>query len=325
MKISVIIPTYKRPELLLRCVKALVQQDFAKEDYEIIVVSDGFDDQSEEILMPFFNRPSPSLHFFPLPKKAGPAAARNMGWQFAESELVAFTDDDCIPDERWLSSLWNAWQKLEQKYVAFSGRTVVPLPSASPTDYERNIAQLEKAEFITANCACTKAALEKVGGLDEQFTMAWREDSDLQFKFIAASIPVLKIKDAIVTHPVRKAPWGVSIREEKKGMFNALLYKKYPHLYRTKIQSHPPWHYYLIAFFLLLFIIAVLQKSLWLSVGSAACWFSLTTWFAMKRLAYTSHSIQHILEMFFTSAVIPVLSLYYRLYGAWKYKAPLIP
>jgi glycosyltransferase involved in cell wall biosynthesis len=325
MKISVVIPTYKRPALLLRCVSALMQQDFSKNDFEIIVVSDGFDDHSEEILMPFFNRPAPSLHYFPLPKKAGPAAARNIGWQFACSELIAFTDDDCIPDTHWLSSLWNAYQRLNQKYVAFSGRTVVPLPSASPTDYERNIAQLEKAEFITANCACTKAALEKVGGLDEQFTMAWREDSDLQFKFIAASIPVLKVKDAFVTHPVRKAPWGISIKEEKKGIFNALLYKKYPHLYRTKIQRSPPWHYYIIVFFIIMFIIALVNKSLWLAGICSIGWLSVTTWFTIKRLSSTSHSLKHIVEMFFTSAVIPLLSLYYRFYGAWKYRVLLIP
>jgi glycosyltransferase involved in cell wall biosynthesis len=325
MKISVVIPTYKRPQLLLRCIKALFQQKFPKEDYEIIVVSDGFDDETEESLMSFFNLPKPSFHYFPLPKKSGPAAARNVGWQFADSELIAFTDDDCIPDVNWLSELWNAYQANKKSLIAFSGRTIVPLPSANPTDYERNIAQLENAEFITANCACTKLALEKVGGLDEQFTMAWREDSDLQFKFIESSIPVVKVNGAIITHPVRKAPWGISIKEEKKGIFNALLYKKYPRLYKSKIQPNPPWHYYAIALLIILFFVGLFQRSASLSLIAGTSWLSLTIWFALKRLSSTSHSIRHVMEMMFTSAIIPILSLYWRFYGSWKYKVLLIP
>jgi glycosyltransferase involved in cell wall biosynthesis len=303
----------------------LMHQDFNKHDFEIVIVSDGFDYETEEMLMPFFNRPYPSLHFLPLSKKAGPAAARNLGWQFSSGDLIAFTDDDCIPEIQWLSSIWNAFVIYEQKYVAFSGKTIVPLPSISPTDYERNISQLEHAEFITANCACTKAALEKVNGFDERFTMAWREDSDLQFKFIAASIPVIKIKNAIVTHPVRKAPWGVSIREEKKGIFNALLYKKFPALYKKKIQPHPPWHYYSIVLFLILFITGLLTGTPWLYAVSGTAWLAVTIMFTMQRLSSTSHSAKHVLEMFFTSAVIPILSLYYRFYGAWKYRVLLIP
>jgi GT2 family glycosyltransferase len=303
----------------------LFQQKFPKDDYEIIIISDGFDDETEEVLMPFFNLPEPSFHYFPLLKKSGPAAARNVGWQFANSELIAFTDDDCIPDAYWLNELYNAYQNNKKSLIAFSGRTVVPLPSSNPTDYERNIAQLEKAEFITANCACTKLALEKVGGLDEQFTMAWREDSDLQFKFIESSIPVVKIENAIITHPVRKAPWGISIKEEKKGIFNALLYKKYPQLYKTKIQPNPPWHYYAIAMLIILFFVGIFQESTWLTLLAGSGWLSLTIWFTIKRLSSTSHSIQHVLEMIFTSAIIPILSLYWRFYGSWKYKVLLIP
>jgi hypothetical protein len=41
--------------------------------------------------------------------------------------------------------------------------------------------------------------------------------------------------------------WGVSIKEQKKGIFNALLYKKFPELYRHKIQAKESWDYYIIA------------------------------------------------------------------------------
>jgi hypothetical protein len=54
-------------------------------------------------------------------------------------------------------------------------------------------------------------------------------------------------------------------------------------------------------------------------------WTLLTGWFTFKRLQGTSHSINHIFEMFVTSSIIPFLSLYWRLYGSWKFKVLLIP
>jgi glycosyltransferase involved in cell wall biosynthesis len=324
IKISVVIPTYKRPVLLTRCIEALRQQDFPREQFEIIVVSDGVDKLTEQTIEGIVGKTNLMLHLLMLPKKAGPAAARNMGWRKASANLIAFTDDDCMPGSKWLSSIWEAFSKNDLPEIAFTGRTIVPLP-AVPTDYERNIAHLEKAEFITANCACTKQALLKVGGLDERFTMAWREDSDLQFKLMLRDVPIHNVKNAIVTHPVRKAPWGVSLKEEKKGVFNALLFKKYPTLYKQKIQRTPPWHYYFILFCLILFLSGSILDSPTIRIVGFTGWILSTIWFTVKRLSSTSRSFTHVAEMIFTSLLIPYLSLYYRLYGALKYKTPLIP
>lgn len=324
MKISIVIPTYQRPFLLTRCVNSLLKQDFPSSDYEIIIVSDGPDAQTDIAVTELRKEAAAAIHFYSLSLKRGPAAARNFGWKKAKAQLVTFTDDDCIPDPGWLSAMWNAFLERSSSRVAFSGRTLVPLPP-EPTDYERNIANLETAEFITANCACTKEALELAGGFDEAFTLAWREDSDLQFKLDIHGVPIVKVEDARITHPVRKAAWGVSIKEERKGMFNALLYKKFPLLYKQRIQPSPPWHYYIIVSFLVFFLVGMISGSKAMTSVSIAGWCVLTLWFTLKRLKNTSHSLNHVLEMVATSAVIPVLSIYWRIYGSWKFKTLLFP
>lgn len=324
LKISVVIPTYRRPNLLSRCVEAVIKQTFSKVDYEVIIVNDGEDSTTSRALSAMQVGRFPEIQFYSLPQKAGPAAARNFGLLLSQGALVVFTDDDCIPEEGWLQAMWDAYRHTGADEVAFSGTTIVPIRT-EPTDYEKNISQLASAEFITANCACTRKALIGVGGFDERFKMAWREDSDLQFKFIEHGIPIVKVRDAVVTHPVRKAPWGISIREERKGMFNALLYKKFPGLYKQKIQPNPPWHYYAISGFLILFVTGVLGDKQIPKVAGLAGWVALTSWFAWRRLRDTSHSLPHVSEMMFTSAVIPVLSLFWKFYGSWKYKVLLIP
>ena len=202
--------------------------------------------------------------------------------------------------------------------AAFTGKIKVPLP-AFPTDYERNTANLETAEFVTANCACTRNALELVNGFDEDFKMAWREDSDLQFRLIEAGVPVLKT-NAMVTHPVRSAEWGASIREQKKSMFNALLYKKHPQLYKQKITGTGLWNYYLIIIAFLTAITALVQKQYTLFNIALLLWMGATFYFLLKRLKNTSRQPGHLFEMFITSLLIPFISVYWNWYGALKFK-----
>jgi glycosyltransferase involved in cell wall biosynthesis len=319
-KISIVIPTYRRPELLVKCVSALLNQNFNPVDYEIIIVSDGPDELTKKAITTAIKSVEPRIIFLNLPEKKGPAAARNFGWLKAAGDLVAFTDDDCIPDPNWLSVIWQSYDGSDG--VAFSGKVVVPL-SKTPTDFELNTAHLESAEFITANCICSKKALIKTGGFDERFALAWREDSDLHFKLLLNGIPIYKI-NAVVVHPVRQAPWGVSLKEQKKGMFNALLYKKYPDLYKERIRSKAPINYYLMIFSFLGMVAGLILTANWLVAISFIVWLTLQYQFITRRLAATSKAIHHVLEMVITSLAIPFLSVYWQVYGAVKYRVLFI-
>jgi glycosyltransferase involved in cell wall biosynthesis len=313
-KISVVIPTYKRYDLLQRCLKALTDQSLDKSEYEVLIVSDGYDAATEQIVkaLSLYN-----FRYLFLPHKKGPAAARNLGWQKAQSRLIAFTDDDTIPHFNWLSSfLANSHETLAE---AFTGKVKVPRPD-EPTDYEMNIAHLEHADFVTANCACTRTALEITGGFDERFSMAWREDSDLEFKLLQQGVPIYHIPEALVIHPVRKAKWGISISDQKKSMFNALLYKKYPRLYRERIRPTPNWRYYIMVLSFFLLFPAWITESKILLLASLLCFLILWTDFTLRRLRYTSKSRTHVVEMIVTSVVIPFVAVYWHLYGSYRYK-----
>jgi len=102
-------------------------------------------------------------------------------------------------------------------------------------------------------------------------------------------------------------------------MFNALLYKKHTTLYDKANIGRTPRYYYLIAGVLLLalgFAFRIPQITFY----CLGIWSLLTGWFAFKRLRNTSRSFNHVLEMICTSAIIPILSIYWNLYGAIKFK-----
>jgi glycosyltransferase involved in cell wall biosynthesis len=320
-RVSVFLPTYKRPELLARCLESLLSQDFDALDYEIIIVDDANSATAQQqvtLKAEEARLRGHTLRYIPVASSCshGPAAARNAGWRAARGEIIAFTDDDCIPDRQWLKAGVVA---MVEGVAGVAGRLIVPLEGV-PTDYEYNAAQLGENDFVTANCFYRRDALLAVGGFDERFTTAWREDTDLVFTLLSQGAKFAAAQDAVVVHPVRPAPWGISMRQQRKSMFNALLYKKHPALYRQKIQSAPPWHYYVIVCALLVALIGAISGAWLLALAGFALWLGLTARFCVQRLRHTSHAPRHVAEMIVTSLVIPPLAIFWRLRGAVKYR-----
>ncbi|WP_354685973.1 glycosyltransferase [Cupriavidus necator] len=317
--VSVVVPTWRRPALLARCLQALCAQRLRPEAYEVIVADDGCEARIERLVaLMAAQHPGHTLRYVPVPGTQGPSGARNAGWRRARARVIAFTDDDTVPDADWLREGCAALQR-QPEVCAVAGAVDVPLPPR-PTDHERDTGGLARAEFVTANCFVRRDALQRIGGFDERFTRAWREDSDLQFRLIEEVCPVGRAPAAIVEHPVRPAAWGSSIAAQAKVYFDALLYKKHPRLYRQRIRRTPPWHYYVAVLALLAVPVALLAGTPKVAAAAGLLWLALTAAFCARRLRGAALTPAHVAEMAVTSALIPPLSLYWRLRGALAFR-----
>ncbi len=323
--VSVVIPTLGRPDLLGRCLAALVKQDFPAEAFEIIVVDDGPSAETRDLVTHWVARTigrqgGPTIGYTSTQRAKGPAAARNVGWRAAQGRIIAFTDDDTVPAADWL---WQGVQALGSDCAAVWGRVVVPLPP-DPTDYERDAAGLADGGFVTANCFVRVEALQAVGGFDERFRLAWREDSDLFFALRTRYPDIRYAPEVVVVHPIRPAPWGVSLKQQRKILFDALLYKKYPQWYREVARHATPWRYYAVVVAVLLALLGLAAGSPALAWSGAAAWLALTLDFAARRLARTRRTASHVAEMVVTSAAIPLVAVYWRLRGAVRFRVPFL-
>jgi GT2 family glycosyltransferase len=317
--VSVVVPTCGRLDLLDRCLDALTRQTLDASRYEIIIVDDEPSHNTLHLVAGWRARTAlrgPRLVYLSNAGTHGPAAARNRGWQVAQAPVIAFTDDDTVPANNWLASGLDAFA---DGVDALCGRIEMPLP-ARPTDYQRDARKLETAEFVTANCFCRKSVLDALGGFDERFTVPWREDSDLHFRLLEMRATIVHAPQALVVHPVRPAPWGVSLLQIKKIAFDALLYKKHPELYRKKIRSAPRWDYYLTVAALLTALAGLAAGSSVVAGAGCAAWVALTTRLCARRLAGTAKTPSHIAEMIVTSALIPPLAVFWRIAGAIRYR-----
>ncbi|OGW34179.1 MAG: glycosyl transferase family 2 [Nitrospirae bacterium GWD2_57_9] len=314
--VSVVIPTFKRDLLLKKCLDALLEQTMDQSAYEIIIVDDAGRDATRELVEAYSRGNGPPIRYLTCIENHGPAAARNRGWRAAQAPFIAFTDDDCLPEPDWLARGTAAF---DENVAGVSGRTMVPV-SATPNDYERNTSLLATSEFVTANCFYRKKVLADAGGFDERFTRAWREDADLYFTLLSRNARLITAPDAVVVHPVRKAAWGISMREQRKSMFNALLFKKHPELYLKKIGNDHRFGYYAIVASASLFLAAMASGLGHLGVIPFSLWMTFTLSLFLRRLESTSRSATHISEMFVTSLLIPFQSVFWRLTGAVRFK-----
>jgi glycosyltransferase involved in cell wall biosynthesis len=322
-RISVVIPTYRRPALLARCLDALIAQTLPGHAFEVIVVDDGATEDTRatciEVAARSRERGGPAIRYLRPQGTRGPAAARNRGWRAAVGRIVGFTDDDTIPDRDWLR-LGETALEIDGVQAAW-GRVHVPMPPAL-TDNARNTAGLENAVFVTANAFVRHNALRDVGGFDERYRRAWREDTDLYFALVQrfGSAAVVAMPSALVLHPVRDTRFLVSIGQQANMAFDALLFKKYPALYDRHIGlRHPPALYAMIVLATLV-AIACWPVSADVALVGLAIAVAGVIGFAMRRLHGLAKSPRLVADMLISSIAIPFVSLWWRCVGAWRWR-----
>jgi glycosyltransferase involved in cell wall biosynthesis len=318
--VSVVVPTYRRPELLELCLHALVAQSLEQSAYEIIVADDADDPETKRQVMSWFRRTGgrAQILYAPVWDSHGSAAARNVGWRLAAGRIIAFTDVDTIARRDWLV---RGLAAMADDIAAAAGRVHVPRLHHLPSDYELDASRLGSCEFVTANCFVRRDALAVIGGFDERFTAVRQEDCDLLFSLLEVHGKVVSAPGAVVIHPIRPAHWGVTLRQQRELLFDALLYKKHAQLYRSRIRRSARWDYYVNVLSLVVAVVALVADWRPLAAVASLIWLASTAAFSWRRLHGTSHAPVHIAEIAATSILIPPLAVFWRLVGAIRFRA----
>ncbi|MEU4800319.1 glycosyltransferase [Streptomyces sp. NPDC023327] len=260
----------------------------------------------------------------------GPAAARNTGWRAAgRAPWIVFLDDDVVPGPTWCDDLALDLAATTPEEGAVTARIDVPLPAdRRPTDWERNTAGLATARWITADMAYRRAALESVGGFDERFRRAFREDADLALRVLAAGWSIAEGTRA-TTHPVRPAGRWTSVRLQAGNADDVLMTRLHGRDWWTRAaapRGRLPGHLAVTAAAAGALACAALRRPA--AAGAcAAAWLAGTAEFALARILPGPRTRDEILTMALTSALIPPAAVWHWLRGqaAHRNAAPLDP
>jgi hypothetical protein len=109
------------------------------------------------------------------------------------------------------------------------------------------------------------------------------------------------------------------VRQQRKVLFDALLFKKHRAAYRERIRSSPRWDYYAIVASLAAAAAGGVLDAGALAVAAASLWSVLTARFCLARLRPASKCLSHVAEMIVTSVLIPPLAVFWRAVGAVRF------
>lgn len=231
---SVVTPTVGRPSL--NKLLAALHQPSGPPPAEVVIVDDR-PDQRRPLAV---GETSFAVRVVP-GAAMGPAAARNRGWRQTTSTWVAFLDDDVVPGPRWRGELAVDLGEAAQlgSVAGTQGRLRVPLPTGRrPTDWERNVAGLAHARWATADLAYRRDVLIEVGGFDERFPRAFREDADLGLRVTDAGYVILQ-GERSADHPVRAADRWVSLRLQAGNADDVLMRGRHGPGWRARSGAEP--------------------------------------------------------------------------------------
>jgi len=220
---SVVIPTYERHEHLSKLFGYLSAQ--VDRDFEVIVV-----DQSESRWSDSAKNFGFMMTYYHSPVK-GAVRARNTGAMLAQGEIIAFIDDDCFPDPRWLLNA--------RPY--FKDNSALGLEGIIESDHLKDPAWrpvsnvgFEGLGFMTANLFVRSEVFQLLGGFDLQFDHPhFREDTDLGWRIQElGEIPYAK--DVSVFHPALPTHIERESAQERAKFFqkDAILYQKHKEKYK---------------------------------------------------------------------------------------------
>lgn len=225
--VSVVIPTHNRPARCAALLRRLAAQTVGADRFEVVVVDDCSTDDTAAVLAALVADVPYRLVALRTAANGGPAAARNLGWRAASAPLVAFIDDDCLPEAGWLAAGIAAFDADPALGVA-QGRTRAPdgvdvaklqgwyvwrvIPQATPY-------------FDACNIFYRRAALERTGGFDEQIgwwatrpgvgstPVAWGEDSAAGWAVVEAGWGRGFVHGAVVIHDVEARGWWWHVKQ----------------------------------------------------------------------------------------------------------------
>lgn len=230
IRLTVVVPTLGRDELLHSLLNALEAQTLSRERWTLVV---SFDGAAPSAAIGQRLRAMGATATVSYERK-GPGAARNLGARQATGDVLAFTEDDCVPAPNWLATAVGRLER-EPDLDVLEGATC--LPDGTPARRRHG----DRLSWLPTNLFVRRDFFERIGGYCERFFDArrgiyFREDSDFGFTALEAGARVTHDSTPHVMHPREHRGWLDPIRWARRYEMDPLLALRHPRAFREEIE-----------------------------------------------------------------------------------------
>ncbi len=226
-KVSVVIPTYNRRQILEKSLKSLFHQTYPSDGYEIIVVDDNSTDGTGEMIK---SLDSPVELKYAYKERGGPGSARNVGVRMARGEIIIFIDSDIIVCPEFIEAHMDA--RGDDGFVITQGPVIHTDDMDNPTATPMKLTDISRAYFATGNVSIARDKLIEAGLFDEDFVEYGWEDLEIGMRLKRLSLKPVKAPEAKGYHyksrlELRNLPSLIE-RERQRGHTAIIFYRKHP-------------------------------------------------------------------------------------------------
>lgn len=235
-RVSVVICSYNGARTIGDTLEGLTTLDYP--DYEVIVVSDGSVDATEEIARQYDVKLIST-------ENRGLSSARNTGMMAATGDIVAYIDDDARPDPHWLQYLAAIF--MQSSHAGVGGPNLAPPGDGAVAECVANapggpvhvLLNDTRAEHIPGcNMAFWRSNLQEVGGFDARFRIAG-DDVDLCWRMEKQGWTLGFHPAAMVWHHRRNSVKAYWKQQLNYGKAEGMLEMKWPEKYNSL--GHLTW------------------------------------------------------------------------------------
>ncbi len=246
-RVSVVLPTYGRSDMLALAIATVAQQSFR--DWELLVIDDngrGSEEQRRSEAVVRARASDPRVRYVARERNGGAGASRNEGIALARGEFVAFLDDDDVWYPTKLSAQVACFDASPSDvalvYGAYRRATVGLAPKLfQPVPARRVRARLLSHNVIgtTSLVLCRRSALIDVGGFDEQLPA--RQDVDLYFR-LAGRYP-FAVAEGVLVDKVEHAGDTITKNADSVLRGHAMFYSKHRGAFLDDRNAHHAFLY----------------------------------------------------------------------------------
>jgi len=247
IEISVVIPTYNRPLLLVDALDSILNQ--SKQPNEVIVIDDyriNFEEQKNYFNNHYYDKLN-SFSYISNKGKNGVSSARNLGAKIAKGNVLAFLDDDDFWHEDYLHKiekyLLQGFDIVCSSFIEIK-KNVEIFEKIAPTKLKTNDFFFKNPGFRGSNIAIKTKIFEKVGGFDENLKS--RNDLDLGIRLsLIEDLKYYGLKERLV-YWRNHSGYRLSRKTNNKKESVMMFYNKYKDLMtHEEKEKHKKHVYYL--------------------------------------------------------------------------------